>query len=220
MLDNKNLTEKAAKILGYEENIEEINNISRIFEDIEKKSKKRVLFREYNFENSREKDFADKKVFIGNSIKKFLGDPIGIALIATTLGIEIDRTIKRNSILSISEGFIYDKCSMIYIEEILDEWEEKFSKIKADDGKFVSKRYSPGYGDFPLDLQPIILRELEGHKNIGLTVTDSNILLPKKSVTAVIGIYDKEYLSEYSNCDSCLIRENCKKRERGDLCGY
>lgn len=208
-MDNKNLTIKAAKILGDEENIEEINNISRIFEDIEKKSKKRVLFREYNFENSREKDFADKNIFIGNSIKTFLGEPIGIALIATTLGIEIDRSIKRSSILSISQGYIYDKCSMIYIEEILDQWEEKFKKSKFVDGKFISKRYSPGYGDLPLDLQPLILRELDGQKNIGLTVTDSNILLPKKSVTAVIGIYDKEYFSEYSNCDSCLIRENC-----------
>ena len=69
-------------------------------------------------------------------------------------------------------------------------------------------------------MQGDILQALEAQKKIGLTVSDSNILLPKKSVTAIIGVYDAPFESNYSNCDSCLIRPVCKKRERGDYCGY
>jgi hypothetical protein len=47
-------------------------------------------------------------------------------------------------------------------------------------------RFSPGYGDFPLGLQPKLLGVLDAERRLGLTVTPAHLLLPRKSVTAVI----------------------------------
>ena len=51
-------------------------------------------------------------------------------------------------------------------------------------------RFSPGYGDFPLEYQRELLGVLDAAKRIGLTLTDSLLMAPSKSVTAVIGVYE------------------------------
>ena len=53
-------------------------------------------------------------------------------------------------------------------------------------------RYSPGYGDLPLELQREIIRVLDCGRTIGITLTESLLMQPSKSVTAVIGMKERE----------------------------
>ena len=93
-------------------------------------------------------------------------------------------------------------------------------EMKEKTGGSYTWRYSPGYGDYPIECQGAFLSALNAGRLIGLTVTESNILLPRKSVTAVIGISEKEIeSSEKRGCDSCKLRETCKFRKEGKGCG-
>lgn len=199
---------------------EEVQHIEGALTRIESVKKSRVLYKVFDMEEPAHKVFLEEKILIGKSIAEFLGHPKKIIICATTLGGQVDQLIRRESMLSISNTVLLDTTAMVLIEEVLDKWMESFSKEVKLQGLYLSNRFSPGYGDMPLHMQGDILQLLEAQKQIGLTVSDSNILLPKKSVTAIIGLYDQAVTSRYSNCDACLIRQTCEKRKKGDYCGY
>lgn len=108
----------------------------------------------------------------------------GEALIfAVTLGLSVDRYLLRLSKTSIGEMFLADAIASAYAEAAADRAEELFLVEK---GKRV--RFSPGYGDLSLDIQPRVLSVLQAEKNLGITLTDSLLMKPQKSITAIIGI--------------------------------
>lgn len=70
-------------------------------------------------------------------------------------------------------------------------------------------RYSPGYGDLDLEIQPKLLKLLDGEQ-IGITTNSSHLLLPQKSITALIGLSDRESDSQAQcdfNCNLCKFKE-------------
>lgn len=75
------------------------------------------------------------------------------------------------------------------IEQVCNRAEECFREQLPD--TYFTWRFSPGYGDLPLSLQPEILRLLDLEKRLGLTVTAEHILIPRKSVTAIVGLADR-----------------------------
>ena len=112
-----------------------------------------------------------------------LGDSREAFIFAVTLGMGVERALLRLSRLSVSEHFIADALSSAYAEAAADRAQEileGYSKTK--------KRFSPGYGDLPLSIQPKVLSMLEAEKTLGLTVTDSLLMKPQKSITAIVGI--------------------------------
>ena len=122
-------------------------------------------------------------VLKGGSINKFLKDNDEIFLTAVTLGFESERFITYTQKVSLSEGLLADIIASAYIDEACDVLESSLSqnyKIKG--------RFSCGFGDFSIDVQPEILRVLNTQKEIGLYCNENNIMLPRKSLTAVIGI--------------------------------
>ena len=82
-------------------------------------------------------------------------------------------------------------------------------------GESLVQRYSPGYGDFPLECQPGLFRLLGVQRNIGVTLTDSLLMLPTKSVTAVIGISDAA-LPCPAGCAACDRRDCAFRDDRKD----
>ena len=85
-------------------------------------------------------------------------------------------------------------------------------------GLHTNWRFSPGYGDLPLDIQPAIVRTLEADKKLGMTVTDSNLLVPVKSVTAFVGLFDGLYEGAKRSCAGCPCAAHCSLRKAGTPC--
>ena len=109
-------------------------------------------------------------------------------LTAATLGPLVDRLMTRLSLTSSFDMVLLQALAAACLEEVLDEEEKVIRAELALDGLGLRPRYSPGYGDLPLDLQPDFIRLLNAGKLIGLSVTDSLMLTPQKSVTAITGI--------------------------------
>lgn len=123
----------------------------------------------------------------GKNIKKlFTGCSAG-ALLGATLSTAADRLIDRLSLTDLSLAHAVDACAAAAVEELCDRAQ---AQIARETGHTFTPRFSPGFGDLPLQLQPELLAALQAGKNIGLSLTDSLLLTPRKSVTAVIGLRD------------------------------
>ena len=126
-----------------------------------------------------------------------------VILFAATLGLEVDRLIARAGAGRVSEGAVYQAAGAALIEEVCDRANDALRQESEAEGWYLRPRFSPGYGDFPITCQPEIARLLRTPERIGLTVTDSMLLLPIKSVTAVIGRSREALPCHRLWCEAC-----------------
>ncbi|MCL1940604.1 MAG: hypothetical protein FWG09_01570, partial [Synergistaceae bacterium] len=111
---------------------------------------------------------------------------------------------------------VLDACATQLIEESCDEIERQICAEAAASGLVSVPRFSPGYGDFPLDIQPCFLKALNAGRTIGLTCTEHHILLPRKSVTALIPakpVSEPTPAEPVSKCDGCSKSDTCNFRK-------
>lgn len=126
-----------------------------------------------------EADFGFCK-YKSKSLKTFLGGDCALYIFAATVGLGADRLISRYSLTKPSRAVITDGCATAAIESFCD---YICRDIFLTDEQ---ARFSPGYGDLPLEMQKDILNYLDASLNIGLSMTDSYLLTPTKSVTAIV----------------------------------
>ena len=119
-----------------------------------------------------------------------------------------------------TKSVILDSCATEFIEKVCDKAEGEIIELAKSKNYKTNFRYGPGYGDLPIDIQGEIIRILNANKAIGLTTTDTSILIPRKSVTAIIGFLDKDAeVSKERNCATCNLRKTCNFRREGGSCG-
>lgn len=106
-----------------------------------------------------------------------------VFVFAATIGTAVDRLIAKKTVLSAADGLIADAVASATVEALCDRLNRDLSV-----GLVTLRRYSPGYGDLSLDTQLSVLNLLDAKKRIGIGLTDSNLMTPSKSVTAIIGI--------------------------------
>jgi len=68
-------------------------------------------------------------------------------------------------------------------------------------------------------MQKEYLRILDAPRKIGLTTGDSCLLVPSKSVTAVLGISDNPIERRKRGCAICSMKGKCRFRRNGEHCG-
>ncbi len=152
----------------------------------------------------------------GKDIKKHIKDCKRVIFFAATLGAAADRLIRAAEIENMAYAVVLDSYGSALIEDYCDKFEAQMLKKT---GGFFTPRYSPGYGDYPISVQHDFIRFLSADKRIGLTATENHILIPRKSVTAVIGVSEKNMNKEKNGCESCNLKDTCKYRKDGQGCG-
>lgn len=158
-------------------------------------------------------------ILYGNDIKNHLKDSKKCVLMAVTLGNDIEKRTRLYEKTNLTKALILDACATTAVEEICDIVENCVKEKVEIQGKDITFRYSPGYGDLPLEVQNNFLRALDAQRKIGLTVSENNLLFPRKSVTAIIGIIDKGTEKNKKSCKECSNYENCSFRREGETCG-
>lgn len=154
----------------------------------------------------------------GNDIRSHLEGCTRAVLMCATLGADADRLIRTAEASDISAAFVMDALASAAIEDVCRIVDE-YIKNKLP-GMYFTWRFSPGYGDFLLDIQKDFLETLSAPKRIGLCTDDNNILVPRKSVTAVSGVSDIPLPKKRRGCTCCNMSENCAFRIRGEHCGF
>lgn len=132
-------------------------------------------------------DLGFAKTESKNLIKNLCGCG-GIILFVATVGIEIDRLIKKYEKTSITRAAALGAAGSAAVESWCDILCRKFSEKAKEAGRSTKPRFSPGYGDLPLAMQREIFRVLTPEKRIGVTLSESLMMMPSKSVSAIVGI--------------------------------
>lgn len=158
-------------------------------------------------------------VLTGDSAAEHLDGCGSCLLLCATAGSRADEIIRAEQAEDITRGFMTDCLASAAVEGICNDLENQFAERLGGQGKFITWRFSPGYGDLPLDIQPDIIRVLGADKRAGVNCTDSLLLTPRKSVTAFIGISDKPIEKKRTSCAACAVREKCNYRKAGGHCG-
>ena len=111
-----------------------------------------------------------------------------VCFLCGTLGADFDRWQRRLSVLSAADAYLSQQIGLDLIEREMDAVENEARAAIERTGRLLRPRRSPGYGDLPLALSREILARLDASKALGVSLTDSNLLVPSKSVTAICEI--------------------------------
>jgi len=153
----------------------------------------------------------------GTLAGKMLAECDTAVLLVCTLGAEFDRMMQEWEKRDMARAAVMDVCGSAWTEAVCDEAEKEIrSRFPS---RFLTDRFSPGYGDLPLELQRGFLQALDGGRKLGITVNDSFLLLPCKSVTAIVGLADRPQGAKIRGCGYCALREECAYRRDGKFCG-
>ena len=113
-----------------------------------------------------------------------------ILLFACTAGAETDRRIARAKLLSPARGLLMHAIGAQQVEGGCDRLCARLAQQFPD--RQLTDRFSPGYGDLTLEMQRDVMAALDCGRTIGITLTDSLLMTPSKSVTAIIGMKVRE----------------------------
>lgn len=162
-------------------------------------------------------ELPTKDFFDGSSkdLEKNLKGCTSVILFCATIGIEIDRLIWRYSSISPLKSLLFQAIGTERIESLCDLFNYDIKEQKKKIGKFIRPRFSAGYGDFPIEAQKDIIRILDTSRKIGVNLNESLLMSPSKSVTAIIGISDKNICEDKKECEICK-KEDCEYRRRNE----
>jgi len=145
----------------------------------------------------------------GSSITEHLKDCDSCTVFSATLGFSADRQLTTLQHSDLSKALELDAYLNQQIESVCDEFENNINKQARQNNQFTAYRFSPGYGDFSLEYQKDFLML---SKNRDIKCTPDYLLLPTKSVTAIIGISQKVQKCISNKCDFCSFKDNCANK--------
>ena len=111
-----------------------------------------------------------------------------VAFLCGTIGAAFDTWQRRLSTLSATDALLSQQIGLEAVEKVMDGLENEVKAKVEGEGLKLRPRRSPGYGDLPLSLSRTILAELDATRKIGVSITDNDLLVPSKSVTAICHI--------------------------------
>lgn len=156
-------------------------------------------------------------VLSGKDIREHLCGCEKAVLMCATIGGGADELIRRLSLSDMSESFITDALASALIEQVCDHAEKEIKEKFPD--MYMTWRFSPGYGDFPIYQQKDFLNVTDAHKRIGLYLSEGGMMIPSKSVTAVMGLSGKPISPKKQSCSGCSMSDRCELKKRGERCG-
>ena len=161
-------------------------------------------------------DLSD--LLVGQDLPTLLRDCDKAAVFALTLGPGPEALIRRAGLTSPTRALILDACASAACEQACDDLQRLLEGQLCRQGRFPTDRFSPGYGDLPLEVQRPLLDLLEGQRRCGITLSDTFIMSPRKSVTAVFGLADRPQGKRARGCAFCSMNQNCSFRKAGITC--
>ena len=156
--------------------------------------------------------------FAGNDIPRMLEPCEEVVLFGATLGPGVERLMMRYEVVNAADSVIMDACASTAIENICNNFESDMRRTVEAEGRYLTDRFSPGYGDLPISEQPKFFALLDMTRRIGVSLTPTTIMVPRKSVTAIMGIARTPQPHRPPDCEHCLMFRTCPFRKAGRRC--
>lgn len=159
-----------------------------------------------------------KRIIKGQDAENLLTSSDKIILMVASLGAEVEKRIGRYNYSDMVKAVVLDATASAGIEcminDLYEELKEKYKPL------YLTDRFSPGYGDMPLDVQEDLLKILEADKFLGVKMTSSKIMIPGKSISAICGISKNKQKYRHRGCENCRLFRECEFVKRNEVCAY
>ena len=210
---------EALLYLGYRggelpENIHE--TIARCEKILLKTARPRIVWRQFDLKDDLTFSGTDFRP-AGNDVKNLLKDCRRVVLFAATLGTEVEALLRRIQVRDMAEAVVLDCCASSAIENVCDNFCADMQEAVAP--QYLTDRFSPGYGDLPFAQQKEVCGILDIGRRIGVNLSPGGLMIPQKSVTALMGISDTPQKKRFRGCAYCSLFETCTLRKENRTCG-
>lgn len=152
----------------------------------------------------------------GKDIAAHLSGCSRAVLMCATLSAGADAAIRKASAQDVLRGMMTDALASALTEQVCDAAEREI--LDTLPGVYSTWRFSPGYGDLPLETQGDFLRAVNAEKRLGVTLSESGLCIPTKTVTAVFGLSGSPVSKGKRGCVICSMAEHCPYRKQGGHC--
>lgn len=200
-------TKEAIRYLGYGKHAVDDQTqllISDSFKELEQAANAKSIYRIFDFNITGTNRLTIGKLNIeSRHLSKNMRGCRDAVVFAATLGTGVDMLMKKYSLTDMAKVVVLQACATAMLEEYCDTCQNQIQETLAIENLYLRPRFSPGYGDFSIGHQEMLLRMLEAAKTIGLTLTNGGMLTPMKSVTAVIGVSDEKVPCHIKGCEVC-----------------
>jgi hypothetical protein len=147
-------------------------------------------------------------------LSRVLRDSEEIVCFITTIGEEIDFEIKRMMRQGrLSEAFVMDALGSVAVESVAEQFHRRMESTHSENNKAVTLRFSPGYCDWPIEEQRKLFQLFDSN-TAGIELRESCLMIPRKSISAVFGVYPVSGDSAqppYNPCVDCT-KTDCPSR--------
>ena len=216
MIETEKRVREAVRYLGFGKNEADertLELIQQSFKDLEQEAGPKSICQIFDLNHT-----DDGRLVIGQmeirskSLSRNLKGCRQVVLFGATLGAGVDRLMRRISLTDMARAVILQSCAAAMLEEYCDECQKKIAAELEEEHLYLRPRFSPGYGDFSLECQRQLVPALDLGKRIGVTLTDSLLMAPSKSVTAVIGISEIPVNCRIQGCEICQKKDCAYRR--------
>ena len=197
--------------------------IDRAYEKLCKELQPRYTVKQFGCKADIDSVLLDNgTVFRSKALARYVGNATELFLFGATLGSRVDVALRRMAMTSVAEAGAGQAVAAALIETYCDDCCAELQK-QLPSNKKLKWRFSPGYGDWALEEQKILFSVLDCAHTIGLTLTESCMMAPVKSVTAVIAVEDLNIndVSLHNNLENTKQKEknifknnNCEQNEK------
>jgi len=135
-----------------------------------------------------------------------------VAVFALTIGSYLEEMVAylaENGL--ILQATVLDAIGSGAAEKLADYVEDRIRKMASIEGLVASQRFSPGYCDWEVSQQKMVFQALNGD-TAGIRLTESLLMIPRKSVSGIIGIgLPNRNIENYNPCHTCN-KKDCPGR--------
>lgn len=125
---------------------------------------------------------------------------------------EIVRLMDQNHL---SDAYILDSMGSVTAENMVETFYQRMRTKYRAEGKGVTLRFSPGYCDWPVTDQKQLFSSFDSVQ-IAVELMDSCLMLPRKSISGVFGLFPFNpnlSVSSYNPCSECEKRDCLWRRK-------
>ena len=149
----------------------------------------------------------------GADIAAHLAGARAVGVLACTLGLPNEAAYRRIAAGSTTDAALFSAAGSSLVESVANAAEAEIVAQGVAMGLHSNWRFSPGYGDFPLSVQRQLLAALGADRLLGMEAGPSFMIIPTKSITAVIGLFDTPRSDLKKTCAHCVCQSHCTLRK-------
>ena len=143
---------------------------------------------------------------IGAQIDAYIKGSEYLALFTCTAGqLFTDLSSRYNQAGDYFEAYVADTIGSLTVEKAMDKIQAQLETEMKAEGLGITNRYSPGYCNWPVSGQRELFKAM-GEIPVGVSLTESCLMLPIKSVSGIIGIGHNVKKRDYA-CDICKNKD-------------